>query len=69
MKIFIKDIHTTKAEIYSRGITLEEFSKVLDISYNYLLLILRRERSVSPSLAKRIADELGKEIKEVFDFV
>ena len=67
MKIYIKDTQATKAQIYSRGITIDDFSQIIGINYPYMSRILNKRTALSPSLAKRIADELGKEIRDVFE--
>lgn len=68
MKIVIKDTDATKLEVIKLGMNMRQFAERLEIGQSYLSNILRGKKNPSPSLAKRIADEIGKPIQEVFDF-
>ena len=68
MKIVIKDTTETKRAIMQCGMSMAEFAERVDIGKYYWSAILNGNRHPSPALAKRIADALGKEIKDVFRF-
>ena len=68
MKIVIKDTYATKLDIIKLGVNMRQFANRLDIGKSYLSNILQGKKNPSPALAKRIADEIGKPIQEVFDF-
>lgn len=68
MKIVIKDTDATKLEVIKLGMNMRQFADRLEIGQSYLSNILQGKKNPSPSLAKRIADEIGKPIQEVFDF-
>lgn len=68
MKIVIKDTYATKLDIIKLGVNMRQFANRLDIGQSYLSNILQGKKNPSPALAKRIADEIGKPIQEVFDF-
>ena len=68
MKIVIKDTETVRKEILKRGMNMRQFSEKVDITQHYWSNIMNGKRFPSAAVAKRIADELGKTIQEVFDF-
>lgn len=68
MKIVIKDTEETKSDVIKLGMNMRQFAERLGIGKSYLSNILQGKRNPSPALAKRIADEIGKTIQEVFDF-
>lgn len=68
MKIVIKDTDATKLEVIKLGMNMRQFADRLEIGQSYLSNILQGKKNPSPSLAKRITDEIGKPIQEVFDF-
>lgn len=68
MKIVIKDTDTTKQDVIKLGMNMRQFAERLGIGQYYWSVILNGKRSPSPALAKRIADEIGKPLQEVFDF-
>ena len=68
MKIVIKDTYATKLDIIKLGVNIRQFANRLDIGQSYLSNILQGKKNPSPALAKRIADEIGKPIQEVFNF-
>lgn len=68
MKIYIKDTNATKRAIYESGVNFEQFAEQVGMNVSYLSQVLNRRVSVSIKMARRIADELGKTIQEVFDF-
>ena len=68
MKIVIKDTESVRKDILKRGMNMRQFSERVDITQHYWSNIMNRKRYPSAAVAKRIADELGKTIQEVFDF-
>ena len=68
MKIVIKDTESVRREILKRGMNMRQFAERVDITQHYWSNIMNRKRYPSAAVAKRIADELGKTIQEVFDF-
>ena len=68
MKIVIKDTYATKLDILKRGMNMRQFAERVDITQHYWSNIMNGKRYPSAAVAKRIADELGKTIQEVFDF-
>jgi len=56
----------TKTEIISQGYNFKEFSNKLGVSASYLSSILNGKRHPSPTLAKKISQELQKDINEIF---
>ena len=68
MKIVIKDTESVRREILKRGMNMRQFAERVDITQHYWSNIMNRKRFPSAAVAKRIADELGKTIQEVFDF-
>ena len=68
MKIILKDTETIRKEILQRGMNMREFAERVEITRHYWSNIMNSKRFPSAKVAKRIADELGKPIQEVFDF-
>ena len=68
MKIVIKNTETVRKDILKRGMNMRQFSERVDITQHYWSNIMNGKRYPSAAVAKRIADELGKTIQEVFDF-
>lgn len=68
MKIVIKDTYATKLDIIKLGVNMRQFAERVDITQHYWSNIMNRKRFPSAAVAKRIADEIGKPIQEVFDF-
>ena len=68
MKIVIKDTETVRKDILKRGMNMRLFAERVDITQHYWSNIMNGKRYPSAAVAKRIADELGKTIQEVFDF-
>lgn len=56
----------TKTEIIRQGYNFKEFSNKLGVSAAYLSSILNGKKNPSPILAKKISQELQKDIHEVF---
>ena len=68
MKIVIKDTESVRREILKRGMNMRQFSERINVTQHYWSNIMNRKRFPSAAVAKRIADEIGKPIQEVFDF-
>ena len=68
MKIVIKDTETVRKDILKRGMNMRQFAERINVTQNYWSNIMNGKRYPSPAVAKRIADEIGKPIQEVFDF-
>ena len=68
MKIVIKDTETVRKDILKRGLNMRQFAERVDITQHYWSNIMNGKRYPSAAVAKRIADELGKTIQEVFNF-
>ena len=68
MKIVIKDTETVRKDILKRGMNMRQFAERVDITQHYWSNIMNGKRYPSAAVAKRIADELGKTIQEVFNF-
>ena len=68
MKIAIKDTESIRKDILKRGMNMRQFAERVDITQHYWSNIMNGKRFPSAAVAKRIADELGKTIQEVFDF-
>ena len=68
MKIVIKDTESVRKDILKRGMNMRQFAERVNITRQYLSNIMHGRRYPSAAMAKRIADELGKTIQEVFDF-
>ena len=69
MKIVIKDTESVRKDILKRGMNMRQFAERVDITQHYWSNIMNGKRYPGPALAKRIADEVGKPLQEVFDFV
>ena len=67
MKIYIKDTNTTKRAIYESGVNFEQFAEQVGMNVSYLSQVLNRRVSVSIKMARRIAEALDAEIRDVFD--
>lgn len=67
MKIYIKDTTATKRAIYESGVNFEQFAEQVGINVSYLSQVLNRRVSVSIKMARRIAEALDVEIRDVFD--
>ena len=68
MKIVIKDTEAIRKDILKRGLNMRQFAERVDITQHYWSNIMNGKRYPSAPVAKRIADEIGKPIQEVFDF-
>ena len=68
MKIILKDTETVRKDILKQGMNMRQFAEKINVTRNYWSNIMNRKRFPSAQVAKRIADELGKSIQEVFDF-
>ena len=68
MKIVIKNTESVRKDILKRGMNMRQFAERVDITQHYWSNIMHGKRYPSAAVAKRIADELGKKIQEVFDF-
>ena len=68
MKIVIKDTETVRKDILKRGMNMRDFAERVEITQQYWSNIMHGKRYPSAAMAKRIADEIGKPIQEVFDF-
>lgn len=56
----------TKLLIAKQGDSVKTFSKKIGISDSYLSQIINRKRKPSAPLAKKISDNLDRDIKEIF---
>ena len=68
MKIVIKDTESVRKAILKRGMNMRQFAERINVTQHYWSNIMNGKRFPSAQVAKRIADELGKSIQEVFDF-
>ena len=68
MKIVIKNTESVRKDILKRGMNMRQFAEAINVTQHYWSNIMNRKRFPSAQVAKRIADELGKTIQEVFDF-
>ena len=68
MKIVIKDTETVRKDVLKSGMNMRQFAERINVTQHYWSNIMNGKRYPSPAVAKRIADELGKTIQEVFDF-
>ena len=68
MKIVIKNTESVRKDILKRCMNMRQFAERVDITQHYWSNIMNGKRYPSAAVAKRIADELGKTIQEVFDF-
>lgn len=66
MKMFFKDTSSIRKYIAMNGYTQSGFAKRVNVSANYLSMILNGEKTPSPTLAKKIADEMGVSISDIF---
>ncbi|HHW4764682.1 helix-turn-helix transcriptional regulator [Staphylococcus aureus] len=67
MTVSIK-MNNLKKAMFLKGYNIKELAKNVGISTTYLNLIMKNKKTPSPKMAKRIADALGVEIKEIFEF-
>lgn len=65
-KLFVKEPEKLKALIALKGDTLKTFSKEVDVSNQYLSLVIRGKSNPSPALAKRISEKLNTSIEHIF---
>ena len=68
MKIVIKNTESVRKDILKQGMNMRQFAERINVTQHYWSNIMNRKRFPSAAVAKRIADELGKTIQEVFDF-
>ena len=68
MKIYIKDTTATKRAIYESGINFEQFADKVGMNVSYLSQVLNKRVSISIKMARRIAEALDAEIRDVFTF-
>ena len=68
MKIVIKNTESVRKDILKQGMNMRQFAEKINVTQHYWSYIMNRKRFPSAQVAKRIADELGKPIQEVFDF-
>ena len=57
-----------KNEIFLNGYSIKEFSDKVNISRTYMSSVVTRKKGLSPQKAKDVANALGVEIKDIFDF-
>ncbi|MCJ1787577.1 helix-turn-helix transcriptional regulator [Staphylococcus warneri] len=67
MTIFINS-NRLKRAMFLQGYNISELASELGVGVSYLSQILNNKKTPSPKLAKNIADTLGVEIKDIFDF-
>lgn len=65
-KLMVKDADYLQSSIAIKGFNLILFSQEVGVTSQYLSMILRGKRNPSPILAKKIADKLGLEVREIF---
>ena len=68
MKIVIKNTESVRKDILKQGMNMRQFAEKINVTQHYWSNIMNGKRYPSAAVAKRIADELGKPIQEVFDF-
>jgi transcriptional regulator with XRE-family HTH domain len=61
-----KDKKDIMLKIAEEGISLREFSRKSGISQGYLSQLLSGERKPSPVVAKKLAESLGLNMKDIF---
>jgi len=62
----IKDSNQIYRDLSLNGYSLKSLSKKVDVTEQYLSSVFKGKRSPSPLLAKRISNELNKEIRDYF---
>lgn len=67
MSIYI-NINNFKKAMFLNGFITVDLSKKTGVSQTYLSQIINRKKEPSPKMAKRIADALGVEIEDIFEF-
>jgi len=65
MKVYVKSDYLKK-EILKSGNSISSFAKLIPVSKSYLYSVVKEGSTVSPSLAKSIADLLECDISELF---
>ena len=68
MKIVIKNAESVRKDILKQGMNMRQFAEKVEITQHYWSNIMNGKRYPSAAVAKRIADEIGKPIQEVFNF-
>ena len=66
MKIRLKDSDSLRLLILQKGYSQRSFSLAVGVTSAYMSTVLRGERNVSPSLAKRVSDFLGVPFDSIF---
>ena len=66
VRVVIKDGVQLMREIALCGLSQSQFADAVGISACYLNQLVNGERKPSPSMAKRIAEGLGKDMQELF---
>jgi transcriptional regulator with XRE-family HTH domain len=66
MKIFLKDSRQFQIMLIERGFSQRQFSKNIGTSETYLSQIINNKKSPSPTIAKKIVDQLGVEFQDIF---
>lgn len=67
MTIFINS-NRLKRAMFLKGYNISELASELGVGVSYLSQILNNKKTPSPKLAKKIANTLDVEIKDIFDF-
>lgn len=60
------DVNSFKRELAIKGYTIRGFAKESNVSPAYLSQIINGHNNVSPTVAKKIASGLNKEITDIF---
>lgn len=67
MTIYINTVNLKKV-MFLKGYNISELANELGIGVSYLSQILNNKKTLSPKLAKKIANTLSVEIQDIFDF-
>ena len=62
----VKNIQDLRVLIAEKGMNIKSLSDRTGISQSYLSLIVNGKRTPSPVTAKKISEELKKEVNEIF---
>lgn len=66
LNLKLKDVSSTRSEIYLMGFSINKFAKKIGVSPSQLSKVLSGEANPYPPFAKKIANGLGVEISDIF---
>ena len=61
--------YTIRRLMEQKGYSGTGLAKAVNVSDGYISLVVRKKRTLSPPLAKRICNTLGCDFKDIFDHV